>query len=79
MPRYYFHLHENVDVRDSEGTEFTDIEVAKTAAITSARDLMSEDIRWEGFLSLSHHIEITGTDGTCLCVIRFGDYVTIRP
>ena len=79
MPRYYFHLHEDVDVRDSEGAEFTDFEVAKVVAVRSARALMSEDIMYEGRLSLSHRIEIADSDGTCLYVVRFGDCVTIWP
>ena len=45
MPRYFFHLHNDLDVRDEEGRELPDIESALRAAGEDARTMAAESVR----------------------------------
>ena len=79
MPRYHFHVHNDVDAADEEGEEFSNLEAAKVSAITNARELMSNEVKYMGRLTLSHSIEITDELGVRLHVTRYGDCVVVRP
>ena len=76
MPRYYFHLHNDLDVRDEEGRELPDQKAARAEAIRGARDLMAEDVK-RGRLTLSHWIEVRDEAGAQLFVLRYGEAVEI--
>lgn len=76
MPRYYFHLHNDLEALDEEGREFPDLEAARAEAIRGARDLLAEDVR-RGAMTLSHWIEVQDEGGTRLLAIRYGEVVQI--
>ena len=78
MPRYRFHLYDDVETRDFAGREFADIAAARADAIGNARSVMAADIVDKGEITLSHRIELE-EDGGELHVIAFRDAVTIHP
>jgi hypothetical protein len=77
MPRYFFHLHNDIEATDEEGMELSDLEAARTEAIRSGRELVAEAVR-NGQVNLSHWIEIQDESGTQLLAVRFGDTVRIE-
>lgn len=78
MPRYYFHVHNDILARDEEGREFPDLAAAREEAISGARDLIAEDIR-RGKVTLSHWIEIQDDAGNRLLTVSYGEAVQIDP
>ena len=76
MPRYFFHLHDDLDVSDEEGTEFPDDAAARAYAIENAREVACESIAG-GHLDLDHFIEVTWEDGTAVLRVRFGEAITV--
>ena len=79
MPRFFFHLFNAVNIRDDAGREFATLEDAKVDAIAACRALMANDLQNEGQITLSHRIEIEGTDGEVKLVLPYGSCVEIRP
>ena len=79
MPRYYFHLHNDVEAPDEEGKEFPDLTAAKAYAIREARILAAEQIKERGDLVLHHRIDIADESGTVLESVRWADVVHFRP
>ena len=77
MPRYRFHIYNDVQTLDMEGREFPDFAAAHTDAIGSARDLMAADITSIGEINLGHWIELEDDDGEVV-VVNFRDAVTIK-
>ena len=76
MPRFYFHLHNDVEARDEEGRELADAYAAHEAAVLEARTMAAESVR-QGHLDLSHTIEVTDESGARLFRVPFGDVVQI--
>jgi hypothetical protein len=76
MPRYYFHLHNGLDVIDEEGRELPDLEAARRAAVIDARQMAAESVRL-GHLDLSHYLEVTDETGKTLFRTPFGAAVTV--
>ena len=79
MPRFFFHLHNAVNVRDDVGRELPTLEAAKVEATQACRALMAEDVRNDGQITLSHRIEIGGDDGKKKLVLPFRACVEILP
>ncbi len=79
MPRFFFHLYNSVTVHDDDGKELPNIEAAKAEATHACRELMAEDVRSEGQITLSHRIEIHSDDGETKLVLPFRACVEIRP
>ena len=78
MPRFYFHLHNDIDVRDDEGVELADVLAARAYAKTNARQLMGEMLKEEGRISLHHRIDIEDATGLVLDTVFFGHAVEIE-
>jgi hypothetical protein len=78
MPRYYFHLHNDLDVLDPEGCELASPEAAQLQAEHEAKVMASESVLTKGKLVLSHSIEVTDDTGASVAVVRFGDVVTVE-
>ena len=76
MPRFFFHLHNDIDARDDEGRELSDLAAAHRAAEEDARQMAAESVRL-GRLDRSHFIEVAGETGDCLFRVTFGDVVSI--
>lgn len=79
MQRFYFHLHNTVEVPDEEGSLCVDLASAKASAIQTIRKLMADDIIVFGELTLSHCIAIESEHGLQMLTVRFGDAVRINP
>ena len=76
MARFYFHLHNDVDIRDDEGVELADDAAMLRLADTNAREMAAENVR-EGRLNLSHYIEVTDDAGETVYTVHFGEVVEI--
>jgi hypothetical protein len=77
VPRYYFHLYNDMIVCDDEGQEVADDEAARQVAIASARDMAAVSVRG-GRLNLKHRIEVADEGGKILRVVRFEDVVKVE-
>nr|WP_315053438.1 hypothetical protein [uncultured Brevundimonas sp.] len=77
MPRYFLHLRRGEEAfLDAEGSEFSDLEALRRAALHDARDTMSWDIK-EGRLDLSFRIEAVDQSGRTVLSLGFDEAVTI--
>ena len=78
MPTFHFHLHDDLDCADEEGTELPDLAAARKRAAQEARLLMCELLRMEGRIALHHYIDIEDGDGAVLGSVPFRDVVKIE-
>ena len=78
MPRYFFHLHNDVDVEDREGKDFADLRAACEHATELARFEFAESAKERARIKLSHHIDIEDSSGVVLATITFGDAVRVE-
>jgi len=78
VPRYYFHLYNDIDAPDQEGHEFPDIATAWTYAQKQARAMIAATVTETWCLVLSHRIDIADGDGAVVRSVTFGDAVTIK-
>lgn len=78
MPRYYFHLHNDIDTEDEEGRELDGLDSAREQAILGARDLMAAEIM-RGMITLSHWIEVRDEADKQVLAVLFGDALTVHP
>jgi hypothetical protein len=76
MPRYFLHLHNDLDTLDEEGQEFPDDRSALECALCSARDVASAAVR-EGKLDLNHFIICVDENGREVGIVRFADAVHV--
>jgi len=77
VPRYYFHLYNDMDVQDLEGIELPDLPAARAAAIEQARGMIGEMAKTEARIVLSHHIDIEDEDQRVLDTVIFRDIIRI--
>lgn len=78
MPRFYFHLHDGVEVSDEEGAYFSNVESAREEAVKSVREILAEEVMQRGQLPLSDQIEVFDESGTSVFKMTFEDAVEIR-
>ena len=78
MPRYYFHLLNDVDAPDDEGSELPDLAAARDKAARSLRFTLSESLKEQGHLVLDHRIDIEDADGNVLDTVHARDVVMVR-
>ena len=77
MPRYRFHLYNDIETIDEEGRDFPDLAAAHSEAIDNARGLMAADITGKGEINLGHWIELEDDEGEVV-IVNFRDAVTIK-
>jgi hypothetical protein len=77
MPRFYFHLQNQVDARDEEGREVADLEEATAAARSDILSILSDDVS-RGRIDLRGRIDIADETGTILRTVAFADAVQLR-
>ncbi|MDB5697861.1 MAG: hypothetical protein JWN69_665 [Alphaproteobacteria bacterium] len=70
MPRYFFHLFDDIVLRDEEGIELPDIEAARSEAVRAARDIACQEVQ-NGKLSLHHRIEVEDEQGRPILTLPF--------
>jgi hypothetical protein len=77
MPRFFFHVYDDVVLKDDEGIELADAELARAAALAGARAMMCDQVK-EGRLSLHHRIEVEDERGEAILTLAFEDAVRIE-
>ena len=77
MPRFYFHLFNDMVSMDEEGLEFADAPMAMQKAVSVAREMAADSVR-SGHLVLSHRIDVADDSGAAVGTVRFGDVVDVR-
>lgn len=78
VPRFFFHVRDDIDAPDSEGAELPDLESARERALHEARSMMCETLLRDGRISLDHRIEIEDEQGELRATVQFADAVTIE-
>jgi hypothetical protein len=70
VPRYFFHVHDSVDIIDKEGTEFPSLEEARGEAVVTAGEILREVGRkfWK---SPEWRMWVTDEAGETVCAIKF--------
>jgi hypothetical protein len=77
MPRFFFNLHDEVSVDDSEGKELPDAARAREVAVAYARGIMSEDVK-DGRLVLRDEIDVVDEKGEVVIKLSFRDAIEIE-
>ena len=76
MPRYFFHLHNDLETRDEEGIELPDLAAARQVAVHEVRAVAAQNVT-HGQLVLSHSIEVCDEAGATVLTVCFGEAVEI--
>ena len=78
MPRFYFHLLNDVDAPDEEGKELADLDAAREHARRNIRFTAAESLKEQGRVVLSHRIQIEDGGGNLLDTVFFSDVLNIE-
>jgi len=78
MPRFYFHLFNDINVADNEGQNFGNLAEAREFAIEQARALIAATTVDEGRIVLHHRIDIEDERHELLESLHFRDAVTVE-
>lgn len=76
MPRFFFHVYDDIAVRDEEGLDLPDLAAARQMALSGARALICAEVD-TGQLHLGHRLEVEDEGGACVLVLAFGDAIEI--
>ena len=76
VPRFFFHLYDDMVVRDEEGIELSDLASARKKAVENAREIACAEVL-EGHLNLKHRIEVEDESGAVHLTVRFADVVRL--
>jgi hypothetical protein len=77
VPRYFFHVYDDVIAQDDEGAELPNLAAARLNALVGARDLISEQVK-RGYIVLSHWIDVVDEQGEKVLTVTFKDAVDIK-
>lgn len=77
MPRFYFHVHNDIDAKDEQGITLADLAAAKQAAIEGARAMMAEHVTKGRPVTLHHRIDVADESGKVLASLPFRELITI--
>ena len=77
MPRYFFHIYDDVIAHDEEGTELPNAAAARLHALRGARSLIAEQVL-HGYFVLSHWIDVVDDQGAPVMTIAFRDAVDVK-
>ena len=78
MPRYYFHLHNDIDVPDDEGAELPDLAAAIAHAKFSAREVMGQILKDEGRITFHHSIDVEDEDHQVVARVMFSEAAKVE-
>jgi hypothetical protein len=78
VPKFYFHLINDMDVPDEEGQELPDLAAARAHGVRQAQILIGEMAKEEARIVLHHRIDIEDEEGTVLDTVRFRDVVSVE-
>lgn len=77
MPRYFFHIYDELELHDEEGLELADASDARRQAMAGVREMMCEEIK-TGRLTLRHRVEVEDESGEEIFRLAFRDAVEIE-
>jgi len=77
MPRYFFHVHDDIEALDEEGLELPDAQAALNRATVAARQLAAEQVT-QGKLHLAHRIDVGDHSGAIVATVAFRDCIEIE-
>ena len=78
VPRFHFHLLNDVDAPDPDGMELADLDAAREHAHKFARVTIAETIKDEGRVNLDHRIDIENEHGEVFETVRFRDVLRVE-
>lgn len=78
MPRFYFHLRNQMSVDDDEGIELPDLAAARERAEQYAVHMSAVSVVEERKLTLHHHIRVADERGETLFKVTFGDVISVE-
>lgn len=70
MPRFFFHLSDDLFVEDEEGMLLPDVRAAYEVGVQNARLMAAEEVI-AGKLHLNHKVEIADEEGRIVCTVTF--------
>jgi hypothetical protein len=70
VPRYFFHVHDSVDIIDQEGTEFPSPEEARGEAVVTAGEIL-RDVGRKFWDRPEWRMWVTDEAGETVCAIKF--------
>ena len=77
MPRYFFHLYDDLIAHDDEGVELPNIAAARLNALIGARDIIAQQVK-RGYFMLSHWIEVVDERGEPVMTVTFREAVDVK-
>ena len=77
MPRYFFHLFNDVTALDEEGQELPNDAAALQRGAENARAMAADSVL-RGHLILDHRIEVENDRGQTIGTIKFRDAVAVK-
>ena len=78
MPLFYFHLFNDQDVMDREGTDLPDAGAAGAYASQLAKFEAGEAVKSNGRIVLSHRIDVEDKDHRAVTTVWFRDVVHVE-
>ena len=78
MPRFHFHLYDDLVSHDEEGVQLVDTAAAVAHATAEARQVAAAQVL-TGRIHLDHRIEVAAGDenGPIVATVTFGDAVKV--
>ena len=76
VPRYFFDLHNDLEVIDEEGCDLADLAAAKEHALAEAREMIQASASETGKIDLCHRIDVRDESGGIVHSLRFEDAVS---
>jgi hypothetical protein len=78
VPRFFFHLLDDLDVPDPDGEELPNLDAARDRAAKNAREMMALSLVETARINRHHRIEVADESGKIVHVVQFGDVLTIE-
>ena len=78
VPRFYFHLRNDMDVPDDEGKDLPNLDAALEQAASEARRFAGEIVKEDGRITLSHRIDIEDEQHKLLASVSMRDVVRVE-
>jgi hypothetical protein len=76
VPRFFFHVYDDVEALDEDGLDLPDVKAAHLEALRSARALACEQVE-KGYLNLHHRIDVEDDAGRRVTTVSFRDAVAV--
>lgn len=77
MPKFFFHIHDDVVIRDDEGLELPDTDAARAEAVRGIRAMICDQVM-KGRLALHHRVNVEDEAGAPVLALAFEDAVRME-